>query len=216
MWLRKISDRSQGVEFRANRAGVKPAPTPLQVVKALRQRHYSWGKPLRQIADETGLHVNTIRAVIRGDQFTPETYARLVGYIKTPAGPAALINSRYRGDTSTGPRRDLMRRCRHLGYIATRLGFAKIVEHRLNEKTIGQLWAYYWQLEFRVKERIIKERIQLARRYILPDHLQAFEWIERLDQLAEHLQKSGSGRRPSLPSEAMSTYPPMKRKTRSH
>lgn len=214
MWLRKIADRSQSTEFGANRKTVKPM-SPMQVVKSLRHRHYTWGKPYRQIADECGLSVDTIRAVISGEPFGHATYATLVGYLRTPSSPRSLINNRYKGDDSTGPRRDLMRKCRHLGYVATRIGFGKIVEHQLNEMTLGQLWAYYWNLEYRVKERIIRERIDLARRYILPDHLQAFEWIERLDQLAEHLQKFGKDRRPSHLSGGTNTFPRMRPRTPS-
>jgi hypothetical protein len=214
MWLRKIQDRAQDPAHRENRHAVRPM-TPMQVVRGIRMRHYAWGKPFQTIADEAGVTAETIRRVVNGEPFNDTTWALLVGYLRTPQSPRALIKNRSKGKVSHGPRRALEKRLWNLQRIALKLGFRWQDKTRLDEMTIGELWAFFYQLEYRVKERIIRERIDLARRFIIPDHLQAFEWIERLDQLAERTMTSGNVLKPSHPSEALRQYRYTKRKTPS-
>src|SRR5260370_4128606 len=109
MWLKKIVDRGQ-----SNGRAVKMM-TPMQVVRGLRMRHYAWKKPLRLIADETGLSTDTIRAVISGSPFSIETCTILIGYLRTPQGPAALGKkpNRTRKEEKPvkfGPRRMLLKK----------------------------------------------------------------------------------------------------------
>jgi hypothetical protein len=190
--------------------------TRMQVVRGLRMRHYAWGKPFRTIADETGLTAETIRNVIGGQPFSDTTWAVLIGYLRTPQGKHALIDNKARNASwKPGGRRDIEKRIWSLQAIAVKLGFAWTDRTRLDPLTSGELWAHYYRLEYRVKERIIRERIDLARRFIIPDHLQAFEWIERLDQLAERVLSSGRVLKPTHPSEAMRLYQRTKSRKRS-
>lgn len=209
MWLRKIADRGQDPTHGQNR-GPKPL-TRMQVIRGVRMRHYAWQKPLQQIADEVGLSLPTIRNVISGQPFDDLTYAKLVGYLATPQGPAALKRNRVRKAKSagaSGARAPLMHKLRTLTALAVRLiHHHPMSRDKLDAMTIGELWAYYWRLEFVVKEQIIRDRIKIAKRYIIPDHLQAYEWIERLNQLEERQTTSASGPRPSRHSAATKASP---------
>src|SRR5258708_39471940 len=95
MWLRKIQDRSQTFTTRRGSDGIRPM-TRMQVVRALRMRHYAWGKPFQTIADETGLTAETIRSVIGGQPLRDTTWAGLIGYLRTPPGKHALIDNKAR------------------------------------------------------------------------------------------------------------------------
>src|SRR5258708_20245848 len=104
MWLRKIQDRSQTFTTRRGSDGIRPM-TRMQVVRALRMRHYAWGKPFQTIADETGLTAETIRSVIGGQPFSVTTWAVLVGYPRTPQGQHELTHHKATNTYWKPPRR---------------------------------------------------------------------------------------------------------------
>jgi hypothetical protein len=189
MWV-KIPNRTPEPE--ASPYQVQPLSRP-QIERGIAMRKYAWNKPVQQIADEVGVAAETVRRVLNRQTVSDESYAKLTSYLRTPAGAAAKINNRSAKASEKSPRRALERKAAKLCAMAVDFGLKVLSRTRLAEMTVGQLTAYYWRLDCRVKERILAA-YALARGYILPDVLEAWEWIERLDQLRERQTTSASAR----------------------
>lgn len=189
-----------------NLTGQRQRLSQRTVINRMRKRRYQWGKPLAEIANEAGLSYETILAVIKGQPMTEEVHARLIGYLKTPAGPFALINDREKKAYQRNPksRRILMtKRVEGLRALAGVWGFKLIARSRIAEMTMGELWAYFWNLDEKIKNHLM-ERFPIASLYLIPDSLNAWEWIERLEKLNE--RNPGSFAWPS--SQSTATAPP--------
>jgi hypothetical protein len=159
-----------------------------KIERAIAMRKYAWKKPSQQIADETGLNVETINRVLRKEQVSQESYARLTTYLATPAGPRALINNREARAKKTGKRSPIMQRLMRLCVLAIRYGCRVRSEVTCAAMTQGELLAYYYRLEYRVKERIMADPRwpdTIKGKFVIYDTLEAWEWVERLDQLSD-------------------------------
>jgi hypothetical protein len=64
--------------------------------------------------------------------------------------------------------------------IASRFGLKVESMDHLAGFTAGELEAYYWNLDWLVKERIMAVHPEVGDQFDLPDHLEAWEWLERL------------------------------------
>jgi hypothetical protein len=65
--------------------------------------------------------------------------------------------------------------------IVIRFGLKAESMERLSRLTAGELELYYWRIDWRVKERIMTMHPEVGSRFDLPDHLEAWEWLERLE-----------------------------------
>lgn len=171
-----------------------------QIERAIAMRRYAWGKPLQQIADEAGVNIQTINKVLRKQEVSTESYALLTSYLKTPTGPASLINNRAGKASEKSARRPLMRRIMSLTSMAIRYDIKCSSKITLMSRTQGELRAYFYRLDFRVKEAIMNDPKwpdSIRGKFVIPDCLEAWQWVERLDLLREHLRTSsiGSGER---------------------
>ena len=187
MWLRSVIDRSG----QHNRNLAARPMTPREIVNGIRKRRYAWGKPFQEIADECGLPVKTIRDVVNNVLFTDHVAATLVGYLRTPAGPGALVRNRDAGSHYDSGRRALQRAIGGLAVLARQYGIHTRGRERLKDFTEGDLRAYHWNLDQRTKEAIAAKNTQFAR-YLMPDWLTAWEWVERYDKL--RARANGEGR----------------------
>ena len=82
---------------------------PEQVTRGICMRRYAWGKRVQQIADESGVPARTLHDVIVGKPFSEAVRSRLEGYLRTPAGPAALSQDNNRKRNPDSPRFRLLR-----------------------------------------------------------------------------------------------------------
>jgi len=158
-------------------------PTQREIINRLRKRRYTWGKTLRELADESGIREEVLRDVLLGKPFTEVVAARLVGYLTTPAGPAALVRDLNTPAANRSRRFLIIRRIIRLGQLARRYGIWSKKQEMLKEWTEGRLLAYFYNLDSRLKAELMKRNPVLAGRFNLPDGLDAWEWIERLEQL---------------------------------
>lgn len=188
-----------------------------QITRGIRMRKHAWGKPTQQIADEAGVHHSVINAVLKEQGVSPAAYALLTSYLRTPAGPWAMINNRHARASATGARAALERKVRRLSVMAIGFDLRVMPGSRMAQLTTGELKAYYWRLDWRVKERIIAANRDVTGRFVIPDSLEAWEWIERITLLRERLTISGSIRRPgtAAPRPVPSTAPPQPCRSRS-
>lgn len=173
-----------------NPYAVRPM-TRAEVERGVRMRKHAFGKPAQQIADEAGVSLKSVNAVLRMESVSPEAYAALTGYLRTPYSKLDVINNRAARAAEKGPRAQIEKRIRLLARIAFRYDVRAKSPATRASMTVGELHAYFWNLDRRVKEAVLKRYPDIAKRFILPDSLQAWEWIERLDQIAEHLKKYG-------------------------
>jgi hypothetical protein len=165
--------------------------TPAQITRAICMRRYAWGKSPQQIADESGLAVARIIDVIAGRPFSEAVKARLEGYIRTPAGPSALIQDNDKGKKVTSMRFFLLRRIIKLSRIGKQFGIVTNTG-RTKEMDEGAIRTYFYWLDDTVKTAIMKRWPRESLKYKLADSAPAWEWIERLEKL-QNAQRPNSG-----------------------
>jgi len=186
VWL-NLRHRHDGRKFhQAPKAvGMMPAAA---IVRGIRMRKFQWGKMTITMANEAGVSLETINAVLKGQPISADSSALLTTYLRTPAGKWALIQ-RY-DNKKNKSRKELERKLRNLSVLAVDFELRVRSNMRNASTPTAELAAYYRTLEFWVKERIIKYNADLASRYILPDSLEAWQWIERFDLIRAQLTKS--------------------------
>ena len=166
--------------------------TPEQVTRGICMRRYAWGKRVQQIADESGVSARVLHDVIIGKPFSEAVRCRLEGYLRTPAGPAALRQDNDRGRDPDAQRFRLLRRIMRARRLAQDYGLPLCDRDRLKAMTDGQLRAYFYNLGDRVKRHVMSLDLATARQWKLPDDMEAWEFIERIDQLRAHRQQRDS------------------------
>ena len=157
-----------------------------KIERGIAQRRFAWRKPTQQIDDEAGVSKDTITAVLNRRPVSTASYATLTSYLATPTGKWALINNRQARATKHSPRRALTRRVMRLSGMAIDYGLAVYSGESCASMTAGELKAYYYRLDYRVKERLLSDPRwpdSIKGKYVIPDSLEAWEWAERLDQL---------------------------------
>ena len=157
--------------------------TPAQITRGICMRRYAWGKRVQQISDESGVPAKTVTAVIMGAPFSDAVRARLEGYLRTPAGPAALRQDNDRGANPDGRRFRILRRVLKTRAIAVQFKEPICARDRLKSMTQGELRSYFYNLSDRVKRRILTTDPTIARHWKFADDMEPWEFIERLDQL---------------------------------
>ena len=173
--------------------------TPSQVTRGISMGRYAWGKRIQQIADESGIPPNTIRDVIMAKPFSDAVRSRLEGYLRTPAGPAALVQNydriarERRGITAA--RFNLLRRVTKVRRIANLYNLPIVDRYRLKAMTDGELHAYFYNLSDRVKRSIMARNRDICDRWKFFDDMEVWEFIERIDKLRAKI-KSENPRRP--------------------
>jgi hypothetical protein len=189
MWLKTDIDRT------ADRSpyAVKPL-TRAQFERGIAIRKYAWNKPVQQIADEAGVPKDIIYKVLKNERVSDAAYTLLTSYLRTPAGPWALINNRSAKASEKSARRAWERKVGRLSAMAVGYGLKVLSKARLAGMTLGQLQAYYHRLDFKVRDKIVMQHFDVSRQYIVPDSLEAWEWIERFGQLRERRMTSASAR----------------------
>lgn len=166
-----------------------------QIKRGISVRKFVWRKPTQQIADEAGLNVETINKVLRGEPVSTESYAKLSSYLRTPAGPHALINNRASRATEDSVRRSLTSRLMRLAALAINYDIRTRSRESCAAMTVGELRAYYYRLRIRVREKILLDQRwpdSVRGKFVIPDMLEAWQWVERLDQLRDHPMISAS------------------------
>jgi hypothetical protein len=176
--------------------------TRQKIERAIAMRRYAWKKPTQQIADEAGLNVETINRVLRKETVSSESYAKLTTYLRTPAGPRAMINDRAGKAKKTGKRSPVMAKVMRLVAMAHRYGLKARSEVSCAAMTQGELLAYFYRLEFKIKEAMMVDprwSDSITGKFVMLDALEPWQWAERLDQLSDHQSKSSSrhGARPA-------------------
>jgi hypothetical protein len=166
--------------------------TPEQVTRGICMRRYAWGKRVQQIADESGVPARILRDVIVGKPFSEAARCRLEGYLRAPAGPAALRQDNDRGRDPDVQRFRLLRRIMRARALAKQFGLPLCDRDRLKAMTDGGLRAYFYNLGDRVKRHVMSLDLAIARQWKLPDDMEAWEFIERVDQLRAHRQERNS------------------------
>ena len=87
-----------------------------------------------------------------------------------------------------GQRRDaarvaLLRRLLRLRSLAKQFGLPLCDRAQLKGMTDGELHAYFYNLDDRIKRYMLDQDPTIAQRWEVPDDMPAWEFIERLDQL---------------------------------
>jgi hypothetical protein len=164
--------------------------TPAQVTRGISMRHYAWGKRIRQIADEAGIDLSYIYKVIKAEPVSEAVRARLEGYLKTPAGPSALVqdhNRRWHGADGRVvvdcERFSLLRRIVRARHLAGVHGLTVCDRHRLKSLTNSELRVYFYNLGDRIKRHLMSLDQSISRHWKLPDEMEPWEFIERIDLL---------------------------------
>ena len=174
-------DRSHGF------AKDKPARamTPREIQNGLRKRKYSWGKSTTELAAEIGVSTETVNAAILGKPISEFSIAKIVVYLQVPMGPAGLVRNRGKNAKPQSERHFLVRRIVRLAMLARQYGIYSRKREMLKEYSNGQLRSYFWNLDARLKQELIKRHQLLASRFLLSDSMDAWEWIERLEKLGQ-------------------------------
>ena len=157
-----------------------------KIERQIAQRRYAWKKPTQQIADEAGVSRDVVKRVLERLPVSDASYATLTSYLVTPAGKWSLINNRQKKSPADGDRNALLQRVLRLSGMAIDYGLRTFARVTLASFTQGELKAYYYRLEFSVKERVLRNERwpdSIKGKYVIPDSLEAWEWVERLDQL---------------------------------
>jgi hypothetical protein len=164
--------------------------TPAQVTRGLAMRHYAWGKQIAQISDECGVPRQLLYDVIKGERFSEAVRVRLEGYLRTPAGPSALVqnnNRRWQGEDGRlridSERFRLLRRLMRARGLAKDYGLPLCRRERIKAMTATELKVYFYNLSDRVKVHIMSQDLSISRNWKLADDMEAWEFIERIDQL---------------------------------
>jgi hypothetical protein len=100
-----------------------------------------------------------------------------------------------------GPRRDaarvaLLRRVLRVRSLAKQFGLPLCDRAQLEAMTDGQLHAYFYNLDDRIKRHVMDQDPTDAQRWKLADDMPAWEFSERVDQLRAHRQERNSRLRP--------------------
>jgi hypothetical protein len=199
VWLRLPSKPLQNQvrvsPHQSHRYAVKQMTVP-QIERGIRMRKWGLNNPTQAIADAAGVNIKVINAILKGERVSDEAYALLTSYLRTPAGPFAVRHSRNKDQSKL--RRSLNIK---LGRLM-KLGISRGMHHfrhkaTLTTYTIPQLQAYFHFVDWRVKEDILINE-PLAPLYSMPDELEAWEWLERFEQLRQRQKTSGSNQRLSI------------------
>ena len=96
-----------------------------------------------------------------------------------------------------GPRRDaarvaLLRRVLRVRSLAKQFGLPLCDCAHVKAMTDGELHAYFYNLDDRIKRHVMSLDPTIAQRWKLPDDMEAWEFIERLDQVRAHRQQRNS------------------------
>lgn len=177
-----------------SRDQVTRAMTPREITNGLRKRKYQWGKTTTELAAEVGVSVETINAGLLGKPLSEYSVAKIVTYLQTARGPSALVRDHGKNAKPRSDRIKLVGRIVALAMLARQYGVHSRKRDRLKELTTGKLRAYYWNLDSRLKEELIKRSAGAlaGKRYLFPDSQSAWEWIERIEKLKAHGQANPS------------------------
>jgi hypothetical protein len=96
-----------------------------------------------------------------------------------------------RQGNSGGRRRDaarvaLLHRLLRVRSLAKQFGLPLCDHAHLKAMTDGELHAYFYNLDDRIKRHVMSLYLAIAQRWKLPDEMEAWELIEQLDQLRAH------------------------------
>jgi hypothetical protein len=130
-----------------------------------------------------GVPARTLHDVIVGKPFSEAVRSRLEGYLRTPAGPAALRQNNNRKRNPDSPRFRLLRRIFRARLLAQQFKLPVCDRDRLKSFSDGELRSYFYNLGDRVKRHVMNLDPAIARRWKLADDMEAWEFIERIDQL---------------------------------
>jgi hypothetical protein len=108
----------------------------------------------------------------------------------------ALRQGNGGGRRRDAARVELLRRVLRARSLAKQFGLPLCDRAQLKAMTDGELHAYFYNLDDRVKRDIMSLDPTIAQRWKLPDDVEAWEFIERLDQLRAHRQERNSRLRP--------------------
>lgn len=165
--------------------GLMPVMQPSQITRGLAFRRYAYGKPVQQIADETGLRYDQILSVLKGEPFNIEVAARLTGYLRTPCAREFKGKIHHERGECSETRRGLYKRLARMRAIARhfkkRVGFAKT--EKLSAFSDGELRAYLHNAEDAVKEEILNLYPTISDHWKLSDDMAPWEYLERIDRL---------------------------------
>ena len=76
--------------------------------------------------------------------------------------------------------------------LAKQFGLPLCDRAQLKGMTDGELHAYFYNLDDRIKRYMLDQDPTIAQRWEVPDDMPAWEFIERLDQLRAHRQERNS------------------------
>jgi hypothetical protein len=192
MWLELRDIRTGSVNpLKADR--IIAGMTLRAVALRLKRRHYQWGKPIGEIAQEVGVRPDVISNTMRGIPPSDHAGYLIVGYLKTPAGPGALINNRTVKAESLARKR-LAKKVRALRKFAMDQGLRVRKWTRVSELTNELMQAYYWNLDAYCKRALAEKYPDLVERYMMPDWWEPWQWLERLEALQSHRRQGPSTR----------------------
>ena len=105
---------------------------------------------------------------------------------------SALRQDNNRKRNSDSPRFGLLRRIFRARSLAQQCKLPVCDRDRLKSFTDGELRSYFYNLGDRVKRHVMDLDPAIARQWKLADDMEAWEFIERLDQLRAHRQVRNS------------------------
>jgi len=171
------------------RGSVKPM-SKRDIINAMRKRRYAWGKSAQELSDEIGgISADQIRSVILGNDFSDAIAAKLVTWLKRPIPGTGLVSNRTKNDGIDSVRSRLIRKIGALAILGRQYAIIARKQEYLKAMKVAELRVYYWKLDRRVKQAIC-DKYDVGLKFLLPDHHEAWEWVERLDRLSQHRETS--------------------------
>lgn len=161
--------------------GLRPM-TPREISTGMRKRRYSWGKTAVEMALESGVSIDTVNAAVAGERLSDAAVAKLVVYLRQPI----IKVNRDRVAKKRGARGRVMSLIAGVAALGNQYGVIAKSSSRRQEMKTPELLAYFWLLDERVKEAIRARYPGVNQKFLLPDHLPAWAWVERLEQLTKH------------------------------
>jgi hypothetical protein len=83
-----------------------------------------------------------------------------------------------------------MRRVLRARLLAKQFGLPLCPCAHLKAMTDGELQAYFYNLDDRIKRPVMSLDLSIAQRWKLPDEMEAWEFIQRLAQLRTHSSRA--------------------------
>lgn len=167
--------------------------TPSEITRGIAFRRYAFGKPVGQIAEESGLPSKYIYNVLKGLPFTLEVASRLEGYLRTPTTNKEVVHDRNPDGEIGATRRSLLRRIARARALGFHLGW-KIRKENLSGFTENQLRAYAYNTEDKVRWSIMKHYPVMTSKFMMADDMEPWEVVERINDLKESPEACNAAR----------------------